>query len=155
MSSSQDDLIGQVLARSRELSTATVMFHTALAEQIGLTPIETKTVDYLARFGAMTAKELAEHCGLKPASVTALIDRLEHRGIVKRAAHPSDGRKVLVEFETGSLGDTSSWDYLLASMTELCRRYSDDQLRTIVGFITDSTDITHRSTARLTDDTER
>lgn len=151
MSSTQDDLIEQVLARSRELSTATVMFHTAIAEKVGLTPVEMKTMDYLTRLGPLTAKELARHSGLRPASVTALVDRLEKKGFVRRRPHPYDGRKVLIEFAEGALGSTSVWDYLIARVTELCQGYSTEQLRVIVEFVTESTEITHRSTARLTD----
>src|SRR3954471_858115 len=44
-----------------------------------------------------TASAIARHIRLTPAAVTALIDRLEKRGFVRRKADPTDRRKVLVE----------------------------------------------------------
>jgi hypothetical protein len=40
-------------------------------------------------------------------------------------------------------------------MHELCDRYTDDQLRTIIGFVQAATTLTHESTAKLTGAHER
>lgn len=42
------------------------------------------------------ANELARAIGLTPAGATDVIDRLEHRHLVRRISHPSDRRVVLV-----------------------------------------------------------
>ena len=68
MSSKREDLVRELLEASRVLSTETVMFHTAIAEQHGLSTVETKATDYLARFGPLTPKQLTQHSGLAPAS---------------------------------------------------------------------------------------
>ncbi|WP_295781354.1 MarR family transcriptional regulator [uncultured Microbacterium sp.] len=44
----------------------------------------------------VTPIALARHLGVSTASVTALLDRLERSGHVKRSPHPSDRRKVVV-----------------------------------------------------------
>jgi DNA-binding MarR family transcriptional regulator len=41
-------------------------------------------------------QELARHLKLDKSSVTGLIDRAERRGLVRRTAHPQDGRAVRV-----------------------------------------------------------
>jgi DNA-binding MarR family transcriptional regulator len=41
-------------------------------------------------------QELARYLKLDKSSVTGLIDRAERRGLVRRAAHPQDGRAVRV-----------------------------------------------------------
>ncbi|WP_216211789.1 MarR family winged helix-turn-helix transcriptional regulator [Amycolatopsis aidingensis] len=152
MSSTRAELIEQVLNAGRLLSTETVMFHAAIADTVGLSPVETKTIDYLERLGPQTPKELARSSGLAPASVTALIDRLEGKGIVRRGPHPEDRRKVLVELRREQLAAFGpQWESLLSGMVELCGRYSDDQLQVIVEFITETAEITHRSTAELTE----
>ncbi|WP_158879466.1 MarR family winged helix-turn-helix transcriptional regulator [Amycolatopsis anabasis] len=151
MSSAKPEAIEKLLDAARVLSTETVMFHTAIAAASGLSATESKAADFLARLGPLTPKELAEHSGLAPASVTALIDRLERKGVVSRKPHPADRRKVLVELdERKSAAAAPRWDYLVSSVAELCARYSAEQLRTITEFVTEAAAITHRATARLT-----
>ncbi|SFP79640.1 DNA-binding transcriptional regulator, MarR family [Amycolatopsis arida] len=150
MSSERAKLIEQVLSGGRELSTATVMFHTAIAERVGLSPVEMKTADYLERLGPLTPKELVEHSGLAPASVTALIDRLERKGFVRRRPHPADRRRVLVELAPRPV-DESPWEFLIARLTDVCKRFSDDELRAIVQFLDLATRHTHDSAARITE----
>ncbi|MGW5740197.1 MarR family transcriptional regulator [Amycolatopsis sp. NPDC003861] len=151
MSSERTELVEDVLLRSRELSTETVMFHTAISETRGLSAVESKVLDYLARFGPQTPKDLARLSGLAPASVTAMIDRLAHKGIVNREPHPDDRRKILIVLDLRSIvSGLHLWDHLVKGMYDLCDRYTDDQLRTIIGFVRAATVLTHESTAKLT-----
>ena len=50
----------------------------------------------LERHGAMTPGELAEHEKVQPPSMTRVIAVLEERGLVRRAAHPTDRRQVIL-----------------------------------------------------------
>jgi DNA-binding MarR family transcriptional regulator len=151
VSSERARLVEEVLLRSRELSTETVMFHAAIAETRGLSAVDTKVLDYLARFGPQTPKDLARLSGLAPASVTAMIDRLERKGIVGRRPHPDDRRRVLIALDEEAIASgVHLWDNLVKRMYELCDRYSDDELRTVIGFVEAATELTHESTAKLT-----
>ncbi|SFW55388.1 MarR family winged helix-turn-helix transcriptional regulator [Amycolatopsis australiensis] len=155
MSSERAKLVEKVLLRSRELSTETVMFHTAISQTRGLSAVESKVLDYVARFGPQTPKDLARHSGLAPASVTAMIDRLERKGIVNREPHPEDRRRVLIALDKEALASgVHLWDHLVKRMHELCERYSDDELRTVIGFIEAAAALTHESTAKLTGATD-
>ena len=150
MSRERAKLVEDVLNRSRELSTETVMFHTAIAGTRGLSAVDTKVLDYLARFGPQTPKDLARLSGLAPASVTAMIDRLERKGIVNRRPHPDDRRRVLIALDEKAIeSGVHLWDHLVRRMLELCERYTDDELRTVIGFIEAATEITHESTEKL------
>ncbi|AKU15057.1 MarR family winged helix-turn-helix transcriptional regulator [Luteipulveratus mongoliensis] len=152
MSSKRATLIDDVLAKSRELSTETVMFHTAIAEKRGLSAVESKICDYLARLGPLTPKDLAEFSGLAPASVTALTGRLESKGLIKRKPHPDDRRKVLIEFDMTAVAAAAPlWDHIVAATTRACERYSEEQLETVIDFIGQAIAITHESTAMITD----
>ena len=154
MSSERAKLVEEVLIRARELSTETVMFHTAISETRGLSAVENKVLDYLARFGPQTPKDLARHSGLAPASVTAMIDRLEGKGIVNREPHPDDRRKILISLDLRTIASgLHLWDHLVKRMHELCDRYTDAELRTIIGFVEAATTLTHESTAKLTGST--
>jgi DNA-binding MarR family transcriptional regulator len=151
VSSERTKLVEEVLLRSRELSTETVMFHTAISETRGLSAVESKVLDYLARFGPQTPKDLARLSGLAPASVTAMIDRLERKGIVNREPHPDDRRKILIALDLQSIASgVHLWNHLVKGMYELCDRYTDDELRTLIGFVQAATALTHESTVKLT-----
>ena len=126
------------------------MFHTAIAEQSGLSAVESKVTDYLARFGPQTPKALSQLSGLAPASITALIDRLEGKGIVARKPHPEDRRKVLIEIDAAKMASAAPlWDHLVKSVREACENYTDGELETVIRFLADATAITHESTGRL------
>src|SRR5262245_58816371 len=80
----------------RETSAQTVLFSQAVADHVGLNATDLEALDLLVRHGAMTAGRLAELTGLTTGAVTGLVDRLERRGYVRREAHPSDRRSVVV-----------------------------------------------------------
>ncbi|GAA5162048.1 MULTISPECIES: MarR family winged helix-turn-helix transcriptional regulator [Amycolatopsis] len=152
MSSEREELVARLIDASRALSTETVMFHTAIAERQGLSAVETKAMDYLARFGPLTPKQLSERSGLAPASVTALIDRLERKGTVKRTPHPRDRRRLLVELNPEYARSIAPlWDHLIQQVRELCATYSDEQLALVADFTVEAARITHEAAARLTD----
>jgi DNA-binding MarR family transcriptional regulator len=46
--------------------------------------------------GALTPRELAEAERVQPPTMTRVLARLEERGLVQRAPHPTDGRQVLL-----------------------------------------------------------
>jgi DNA-binding MarR family transcriptional regulator len=124
----------------RVQSEATVMFHAIVAAKQGLTATEEKALDLLDRSGPLTAGELARRTGLAPASVTGLIDRLERKGFVRRVPNPSDRRSVLVEVETERVFASmaplfADW---VRSLEELFAGYSDEQLETILDFLTEA-----------------
>ncbi|WP_037307250.1 MarR family winged helix-turn-helix transcriptional regulator [Amycolatopsis orientalis] len=151
MSSERAELVERILNGSRALSTETVMFHTAIAEQSGLSAVENKVTDYLARFGPQTPKALSQLSGLAPASITALIDRLEGKGVVARKPHPEDRRKVLIEIDGARMADVAPlWDHLVKSVREACEKYTDGELETVLRFLADAAAITNESTQRIT-----
>jgi DNA-binding MarR family transcriptional regulator len=128
-------VIEQLMTAGRELSTAAVMFHAAVAAKVGLTPIEEKALDLLERFGPLTAGELGHRAKLAPASVTGLINRLERKGFARRLPHPQDRRSVLVEVTPHREAQMNPlYDDLTRALGDLFSRYSDEQLDTILHF---------------------
>ena len=153
MSSRREELMQRVFLAGRELSTAAVMFHTAVAAKGGLTATETKALDLLERLGPLTAGELSEQSGLAPASVTGLIDRLERKGVARRIPHPQDRRRVLIEMNRDYLAVSEPiFDDFVAGVRELCAKYSDDQLEIIIEFVTSSARVQQAATTKLTRD---
>jgi DNA-binding MarR family transcriptional regulator len=93
----REEIIQNVTDKIRELSTEAVMFHQALADELGLYITDHKCLDLIHRFGAMPAGRLGEMTGLTTGAITGMIDRLEKAGYVKRANDPKDRRKTIVE----------------------------------------------------------
>ncbi|WP_367132884.1 MarR family winged helix-turn-helix transcriptional regulator [Saccharothrix sp. HUAS TT1] len=92
------DVLERFSAYARESSALTVLFHSRVAERMGLSPTDEKCLDLAMRAeGPITAGRIAELSGLSTGAVTGVIDRLERAGYVRRVRDPHDRRKVLVE----------------------------------------------------------
>jgi DNA-binding MarR family transcriptional regulator len=87
----------------RDLVLATERYRLRVARaSLGTGVIEMIALGNLAAEGPSTPTQMARRPQLATASVTALIDRLEHLGLVARRRHRTDRRKVVVDLsETG------------------------------------------------------
>lgn len=54
--------------------------------------------EHLRLDGPLTAKEVARRVQMGSGATTALLDRLEQRGLVERKPHPHDRRSVMVHY---------------------------------------------------------
>lgn len=70
-------------------------FDEAVGRRLGVGPADLRCLDWLTD-GPKTAGELARGVGLRSAATTALLDRLERRGLVERFPDEADRRRVLV-----------------------------------------------------------
>jgi DNA-binding MarR family transcriptional regulator len=64
--------------------------------QRGLTLTRAHVLWVLGEAGEMTQRQLAETLKVTPRNVTALVDALEATGFLRRSAHPTDRRAVIV-----------------------------------------------------------
>jgi DNA-binding MarR family transcriptional regulator len=58
---------------------------------------EMLTLLSFTRTGALPMAKASERLQVHPTSVTNVVDRLEKAGLVRRVAHPTDGRATLIE----------------------------------------------------------
>lgn len=131
-------------------STATVFFHTVMAEQIGLGATEEKTLFLLNGAGPLTAGEIAQHTGLATASVTSLLDRLERKGFVRRVRDRGDRRRVMVELDETRFAElVRLFDALGDTFSPLLDGFSDEHLIIIMEFLTRATQYTQQAMAQL------
>lgn len=142
--------VEQIMTVGREHSGVTVMFHSAVAAKQGLNATESKTLDLLERFGPLTAKDLAEHTGLAPASVTGLVDRLEAKGFVRRVKHPTDKRRVVIEIRREKIAELAvffeDWG---RDITRFCEAFTAEELETVVRFLAGASTLQREAAARL------
>jgi DNA-binding MarR family transcriptional regulator len=141
--------LGELLGR--ELSTAVVMFHEAVAARRGLTATENKALDLLSRRGPITSGELARQLGLTPGAVTGLVDRLARAGYARRVPDGTDRRKIFVVADVDRLTAEMAPAFapLKAEMARLTSGYTPDQLTTIEHFVTRAAAILREQTIRL------
>ena len=127
-------------------SEAVVLFHSSVAQSMGLDPTAYKTLFLLNRLGPLSAGEIARETGLATASVTDLIDRLVAKGYVSRGPHPTDRRRIVVALiEQAVTGARSGFGVPNPSLAGLCAHYDAGQLALIADFLT-------RNAQRLRDD---
>ena len=65
--------------------------------RMGLTPPQFDIVVTLGNTAGMSFKELGSRTLITKGTLTGVVDRLEARGLVERAASPADGRSTLVK----------------------------------------------------------
>jgi len=135
----------------RETSAQSVLFSQAVADRVGMNPTDLESLDILARNGPMTAGRLAEMTGLTTGAITGLIDRLERRGYARREPHPTDRRSVIVKplIENAERDLGLAYVAMSEAMDELMSRYNDDDLATILDFMTRAATITAEQIARI------
>jgi DNA-binding MarR family transcriptional regulator len=146
---SRDELILEFIAAIRASQTATQTLDAAVAEYMGLHGTDYRGIDLLDQEGPMTAGRLADRVRLSPGATTAMIDRLEQKGLVRRTHDPEDRRRVLVEVtpvvrEKGAelYGSPESGEGELAG-------YTNDQLRFLIEFLKRSVEFQEERLRRL------
>jgi DNA-binding MarR family transcriptional regulator len=93
----KSELVSALVETMRDLSTATILFHQAVADRLAMNVTDHKCAGILAQSGPITAGELAARTGLTTGAITGVIDRLEKAGFVRRVRDAGDRRRVIVE----------------------------------------------------------
>jgi DNA-binding MarR family transcriptional regulator len=144
-----DPIVEQIGFR---LSTATVLFHAAIADRLGVSATDVKCYSILRQTGPMTAGDLAERTGLTTGAITGVIDRLERAELVRRVRDAHDRRRIVVEmvhnakreYEIGAL-----YEPLGHQITGLVGQYSAAERATLLDFLTKASAILEAETVHL------
>ena len=91
-----DDILGAIGGTVMRWQDATQAYDEAVGERLLLNAAERRCLSFL-HAGPQPAGAIAAATALTPAAITSLIDRLEARGLVRRARSAEDRRKVMVE----------------------------------------------------------
>ncbi len=141
------------VALTRELSAATVLFHSQVAGRVGLSATDHKCLDLaVSADRPLTAGQIADRSGLSTGAVTGVIDRLERAGYVRRVRDPDDRRKVLVEVSRANLakyGD--AFEGISVALGEALAGYTAEELSIIERYLTDIVEITKTEADKLSD----
>jgi len=137
MTRSRDSLYDAIQHDGQRLATGLIRMLHAMSIGSDLNPSDFQCYALLRIDGPMSPGEIAQWLRLATGSVTALIDRLEARGLVVRDRHPDDRRKVIVRTSDASGGAPLGVAELgiRDSMVALHSRYSDAELEVIADWL--------------------
>ncbi len=99
-------------------------------------------MDAARRGEALTAGTLGAAVDLSSASVTALLDRLERAGHLRRVRDPDDRRRVVLEMsESVMAAGAAFFGGLQRDVVAAMGSYSDEELAVVRRFLTEMTDV--------------
>lgn len=107
-----------------------------VTEFLGINRTDSRCLDIVERRGRMTAGALAEESGLTTGAVTALVDRLERAGYLRRVRDTADRRKVFIELTPLMTSITEKLFYNMEEMFQgMMERLSPRDVETITYFL--------------------
>ena len=120
----------------RDLRIELAVLNHRVGARVELRDLDFDCLDVIARIGPLTPSASAGRVGVHAATMTGILNRLETGGWITRTSAPDDRRAVLV----GSTPDRQRelyglFDGMNNRLEEICDRYSDHELDTIVDFL--------------------
>lgn len=120
----------------RANQAATDLFDETLSQFLGINRTDGRCLDVIDRQGRVSAGHLASESGLTTGAVTAVIDRLEAIGYVRRIRDTVDRRKIWVETtaEMQAIAARIFGHYAKTGPTMMAR-FTPEQIKGIMEFL--------------------
>ncbi|MEO7909249.1 MAG: MarR family transcriptional regulator [Roseiflexaceae bacterium] len=134
------------------MSTATVLFHAAIADRLGIGTTDVKCYSILRQTGPITAGELADRTSLTTGAITGVIDRLERAQLVRRERDPHDRRRIVLELVHNAERERALlqlYEPLGRAINALVAQYDAADRATILAFLTNATAVLEAETTKL------
>jgi predicted transcriptional regulator len=148
----QTEIGGSLVNELRQCYGLGASFFRAAAARIEMTDTDMQVIDILESSGEGTAGQLAQRMGLTTGTFTAILNRLEKAGLVRRERDPDDGRRVIVRLVTDPDGNKEN-NPLFASLgkawEEMAAHYDDEQKGLVLEFLQRSNTLAKEEIARL------
>jgi DNA-binding MarR family transcriptional regulator len=132
---SKDELIRELMAAIRASQTATELLDAAVADYLGIDSSAYRCLDLLDQEGPMSAGRLADRARLSPGAITALLDRLEEKGLARRIRDTEDRRRVLVEVVPELRAKAVELYGPPEEGARALAGYTNEQLELLIGFL--------------------
>lgn len=125
--------IGMLLGRAALLKDRILDAH---LEGEGVTAAQFKVLIIVTQYQVDTPAELCRYLGLDSGSMTRMLDRLEHKGLILRNRCPDDRRQVRLALTAGGqrLADRVP-EVGAAAMNELVGVLQPEELQTLEGLL--------------------
>lgn len=126
---------------SRQIS----MYLEANTRELGVSPLEGHILTYLRKYAPAPIGELVRVFGIKPSTLTSLIDRLEKAGLVRREINRDDRRSFLIHISKDGQRLTERLNRALETLEgDIRRRVSVGQVKgfhAVMGAVGDITQV--------------
>ncbi|MDL5352443.1 MarR family transcriptional regulator [Microbacterium sp. zg-YB36] len=134
----------------RQLSTAVVLFHQAVAARVGLSAGDLKTLELIESEGPFSASELAERTGLTGAGITNVISRLAGGGHIERQIDPQDRRRAIIRATPeNNLELEDAFAHLGMSLGAVIGEYNATEQAAITSYLQRMVHVLREETQRL------
>ncbi|MFC4275034.1 MarR family winged helix-turn-helix transcriptional regulator [Achromobacter aloeverae] len=124
------------LMLGRQFSAYTAVCQATLAQELGMPLPDLRALEMVIEFEALPTGQLAQLLGVSSGGATALINRLEESGYVKRGRHPLDRRVIVIRPVAARCAALTRQRRLVADEVVLqARRYDHQQLQATHAFL--------------------
>jgi DNA-binding MarR family transcriptional regulator len=142
-------LIQDAVAAVRANQRAVDDFDTAVIEHLGVHRTDGRCLELLGD-GVLSPTALAKALGLTTGAVTMSLDRLEGRGLVQRAADPSDRRRIVVNLTESARQQMSEiFGPMIAESAKIFEDCTDDELRFLARVMSRGSEVLTHHRARI------
>ena len=129
------DRITRYIPLARAVWMRSMEFHEAIANALGLHATDLKALRLLGE-GPLTVGRIAEGLELTGPSATALVDRLERAGYVRRERSTADRRQVTIVADAQKLDALNAlYEPYQADMRQVLDGYAEDEFETIIAYL--------------------
>jgi DNA-binding MarR family transcriptional regulator len=145
----REGLIDTIGAAVQAYQRSTDAFDDVIADRLGLNRTDLRCLDWLFE-GPRTIGQLAEATALSSAAATALVDRLERKGFVRRVRDTVDRRKILVELTEAAADQTRLlYGPLVVEGAQLLANLTHEQLLGLRDYLEGARQLTDRHRQRI------
>lgn len=138
-----------IRSRVQRLTVRQQRFERSIASRLDLDAVGLAAMDALISDGPTTPTELAHRLEVSTAAMTLVLNRLEDRGHLSRARHPSDGRKLIVTVSPDAAARARGLvEPLIDEVEAVIRSLSGQERTTVSRFLDDLIEAYDRSTPR-------
>lgn len=127
-----------------------VLISDLVATRVGINSTDLECLDLLQLAGPTTAGQMSSHSGLTTGATTAVIDRLERAGFVRRRRDPKDRRVVVVEVLHHCNSHIAPlYRPIQEELAKVHEHYTNRELATVVRYLTEALEAGARHVAWL------
>ena len=147
--------LSEVTLAVRDFMHASREMTNRIARTQGRNTTDVIALELLDMVGPMSPGELADHLGIRTASATLLVDRLETGGAVRREVHPTDRRRVVVHLQDAArVEGLHFWVPVITAMDAAARSFPAAQQAVVENYLRELTAVMLRLPDRSTHDAE-
>jgi DNA-binding MarR family transcriptional regulator len=131
----QTELMKRTNMAARDYGISMTLFRNAIFERLGVNVTDMECLGFLFDKGIATPSKLSKYTGLSSGATTAMIDRLEKAGFIKRQPNPDDRRGTLIVLAKSGAERVVPWFApVRKAQDELISNYSEQELQLISDF---------------------